>query len=230
MCGIVDVAGGPSPSAGTDPDPEWPKRSSGAALDALTVIDGALCALDRLEIRCRDSAGRHVLRWGTGEGAGEESASLGAAADDGPRPAASVVDAGDGRVGFTYRAAAEEPGDNAAHLRRMIADDSRLHRAIGRAGARVTVVGHTRWTGTVPDGKGGDAVALAILHVAVYDRLAGYRPPRIDALVAAVTETEREVAWDIPGRSGGDDRRREPVVAHAERWSAAAHPAPAGRT
>ena len=118
-------------------------------LAAYLAIQVALSAIDRLEVRGRDSAGVHVLV------AGVDTAAL--AAVDGDDELARRADplftdgsvrvAADGVLSFVYKAAAEigELGDNTAHLRAAITSDALLRRAVSTPGARVTVLGHTRW-------------------------------------------------------------------------------------
>jgi len=118
-----------------------------AALAAYLSIQLALSAIDRLEVRGRDSAGLHVLVDGHGlDLSSPEIAGQVAARGDRLFTDASVR-AASGRLGFVYKAAAEigELGDNTAALRRTIITDSLLRRAVQADSAEVTVLGHTRW-------------------------------------------------------------------------------------
>ena len=114
-----------------------------AAIGGYLSIQLALSAIDRLEVRGRDSAGVHVLV--DGHGLELADADLASRADalftDGS------VRIADGRLGFVYKAAAEigELGDNTAALRAAIAADDLLRRALASDAAEVTVLGHTRW-------------------------------------------------------------------------------------
>ncbi len=118
-----------------------------SALAGYLSIQLALSAIDRLEVRGRDSAGLHVLVDGHGldlsspDLAGEVAARDDALFTDGS------VRAPAGRLSFVYKAAAEigELGDNTAALRRTIMADSLLRRALEADTAEVTVLGHTRW-------------------------------------------------------------------------------------
>jgi glucosamine--fructose-6-phosphate aminotransferase (isomerizing) len=119
-----------------------------AAVAAFTSIQVALSALDRLEVRGRDSAGIHVLV--TGHGLDLTSAAVtallaGRAGD--PLFGSGSVRVTDGKLGFVYKAAAEigELGDNTRVLREAIAADALLHRAVGSPTAEAVVLGHTRW-------------------------------------------------------------------------------------
>jgi len=117
------------------------------ALGAYLSIQLALSAIDRLEVRGRDSAGLHVLVDGHGIDAGdaELEASLVERGDRlFPNGGLRAVD---GALGFVYKAAAEigELGDNTAALRAAIAGDGLLRRAVSAPGCEITVLGHTRW-------------------------------------------------------------------------------------
>ena len=103
-------------------------------------IQVALSALDRLEVRGRDSAGIAVIVSG-----GEPSV---------PKP--EVPDAlgrsgsrwQDGNVSaYVYKTAVEvgELGDNTRALRSALATDGSLRAALARPGARCAVLAHTRW-------------------------------------------------------------------------------------
>ncbi len=118
-----------------------------AAVEAFVAIEVALSALDRLEVRGRDSAGVHLLIDGHGlDLHGAEVASLVAARAD-PLFTSGAVRTPEGRLSLVYKAAAEigELGDNSAALRRAMRDDALLRRALVASTAQVTVLGHTRW-------------------------------------------------------------------------------------
>ena len=109
------------------------------AVAAFTSIQVALSALDRLEVRGRDSAGLHILV-------------TGAALDDAPQARGGLLFTNgamrrlpDGTLSFVYKAAAEigELGDNTAALRAAIAADDVLRAAVQQGEA--VVLGHTRW-------------------------------------------------------------------------------------
>ncbi len=122
--------------------------ASTAAIEAMTSVQLALSALDRLEVRGRDSAGISVLVTGHGLDldAPDLAATLAARGDD-PTYGSGSVRAADGCLSFVYKAAAEigELGDNSAALRSAIAGDGLLARAIATEGAEALVLGHTRW-------------------------------------------------------------------------------------
>ena len=126
--------------AGADP--------SVAALEAFHSVQVALSAIDRLEVRGRDSAGLHLLVRHHGLDLDEPAIgrSIDARAAD-PLFGSGSVRATDGELAFVYKAAAEigELGDNTAALRAAIRDDALLHLALAHDDAEVMVLGHTRW-------------------------------------------------------------------------------------
>ena len=122
--------------AGTDARP--------ATIAGMHAVQIALSALDRLEVRGRDSAGLHVLV----ENHGLDVASLPEPGRlDDPLFTSMAVRTPDGHVAFVYKAAAEigELGDNTRALRAAIRADELLHLALAAEDAHVTVLGHTRW-------------------------------------------------------------------------------------
>jgi glucosamine--fructose-6-phosphate aminotransferase (isomerizing) len=126
--------------AGTDP--------SVAALEAFFSVQVALSAIDRLEVRGRDSAGLHLLVRHHGLDLAEPAIARLIDA----RNADTLFGSGSVRVtgtelAFVYKAAAEigELGDNTAVLRTAIRDDGLLHLALAHDEAEVMVLGHTRW-------------------------------------------------------------------------------------
>lgn len=129
--------------AGDDPGP--------AALEAFRAVQVALSAIDRLEVRGRDSAGIHVLvhdpAFDASDPAQAEVAAEIAARNADGLFRSGAVRFGPGWIGFVYKAAAEigELGDNVRALRRAVAADTLLRRALVGDRPRVTVLGHTRW-------------------------------------------------------------------------------------
>ena len=118
------------------------------ALHAYLSVQQALSAIDRMEVRGRDSAGFAVLVWGT-----DLSSVLSAHAPEirergsDPLFTNNSVRTSAGNLVFVYKAAAEigELGDNTRRIRAAITGDGVLRSAVSLPGARVTVVGHTRW-------------------------------------------------------------------------------------
>jgi glucosamine--fructose-6-phosphate aminotransferase (isomerizing) len=123
--------------------------SSGrAAIEAFTSVQVALSAIDRLEVRGRDSAGLHLLV--RGHQLDLESTGISALLDrraTDPLFRSGAVRAPEGMLAFVYKAAAEigELGDNTRALREAITSDELLHLAVAADTAEVTVLGHTRW-------------------------------------------------------------------------------------
>jgi glucosamine--fructose-6-phosphate aminotransferase (isomerizing) len=118
------------------------------SVEAFLSIHQALSAIDRLEVRGRDSAGLHVL-------VHDHALNL-----DDPVIAAEIdrrsgdlnfgtgsVRVVDGVLSIVHKTAAEigELGDNTAVIRQAFADDALLHAALANETARTLVLGHTRW-------------------------------------------------------------------------------------
>ena len=107
----------------------------------------ALSALDRLEVRGRDSAGLHVSVVGHGVPRDDQSQTpLGDRLDNRLFTNGAVRESS-GQLCFVYKAAAEigELGDNTRALRESIREDDLLRRALDREEAEAVVLGHTRW-------------------------------------------------------------------------------------
>ncbi len=131
---VADLAG---------PDP------SRSAIEGFASVQAALSAIDRLEVRGRDSAGLMVLVHGHGLdlGAPALAALVAGRASDHLFTGGAVRVTPEGHLSLVYKAAAEigELGDNTRVLRDAIRADALLHRALAAEGAEVTVLGHTRW-------------------------------------------------------------------------------------
>jgi glucosamine--fructose-6-phosphate aminotransferase (isomerizing) len=118
------------------------------AIEGYASIQVALSALDRLEVRGRDSAGLHVLVRGHNldlDAPGPRALLERRAAD--PLFRSGAVRVADGCLSFVYKAAAEigELGDNTNALRATIVADELLRLALSSDDADATVLGHTRW-------------------------------------------------------------------------------------
>jgi len=124
------------------------RDASDAAVAVFTSVQQALSALDRLEVRGRDSAGLHLLVRGHGLdlGAPDLAGALAARASD-ALFGSMAVRTPDGNLSFVYKASAEigELGDNTRALRSAIAGDQLLRRAVAAPTAEAVVLGHTRW-------------------------------------------------------------------------------------
>ncbi len=124
------------------------RDASLGAVAAFLAIQQSLSAIDRLEVRGRDSAGIHVLVWNHALDL-DEPAVRSAIVDRNQDPtfqSGSVRVSGD-VLSFVYKAAAEigELGDNTRVLRTAVAGDDLLRRAVASSEVRVSVLGHTRW-------------------------------------------------------------------------------------
>ena len=126
----------------------WGGTPPAAAVQGLWSIQAALSALDRLEVRGRDSAGLQVFVRGALLDAGADGAGgahAGRLSD--PLFGAGAVRSTPDGVAFVYKTASEigELGDNTGALRSQMRQDSLLRWALCADGAEVTVLGHTRW-------------------------------------------------------------------------------------
>ena len=124
-------------------------RDAGAAAVAgYLAIQQALSAIDRMEVRGRDSAGVHVFVWGHGLDAADPAVqSLLARRTLDPLFQSGSVRLAGPCLSFVYKAAAEigELGDNVKALRAAVHADDLLRLALSSPTARVSVLGHTRW-------------------------------------------------------------------------------------
>jgi glucosamine--fructose-6-phosphate aminotransferase (isomerizing) len=118
-----------------------------AAIEAFGSVQSALSALDRLEVRGRDSAGLQIV-------VSDHALDLAAPAVRAQLRARSdalfrngSVRAANGHLCFVYKAAAEigELGDNGRALRAAIRGDELLRAALAGERAQAIVLGHTRW-------------------------------------------------------------------------------------
>jgi len=117
-------------------------------LAAYLAIQQAFSALDRLEVRGRDSAGIHLFVHGHGLDLSDPAlhAAIRERAQDPTFQSGSVRAVGN-VLSFVYKAAAEigELGDNTRVMRAAVASDQLLRRAVAASSARTSVLGHTRW-------------------------------------------------------------------------------------
>lgn len=126
--------------AGRDP--------SVSAIRGYMAIQQALSALDRLEVRGRDSAGIHVFVTGHGLNRSQtDIASMCAGREEDTLFGSGSVRWAGSTLSIIYKAAAEigELGDNTRVLRAAILSDPLLRRALSSPSAMVSVLGHTRW-------------------------------------------------------------------------------------
>ncbi len=122
--------------------------ASPSAIAAFHSIHLALSALDRLEVRGRDSAGLHVLvRDHSLDLADPTLRRMVAERVADPLFCGGAVRVVGTALSFVYKTAAEigELGDNTAALRRQIRNDGLLRLAVRPSGAGALILGHTRW-------------------------------------------------------------------------------------
>ncbi len=119
-----------------------------AAYSGYLAIQQALSAIDRMEVRGRDSAGVHLFVWDHGLDAADPAvaAALSTRSQD-PLFANGSARLVGGCLSIVYKAAAEigELGDNTRALRRAISSDRLLRLALAAPDAKLSVLGHTRW-------------------------------------------------------------------------------------
>ena len=118
------------------------------SLEAFLSIHQALSAIDRLEVRGRDSAGLHVLVHDHALDLDDPviAAEIDRRSGD-PNFGTGSVRVVEGVLSIVHKTAAEigELGDNTAVIRQAFADDALLHAALANETARTLVLGHTRW-------------------------------------------------------------------------------------
>ncbi len=131
---LVDELAGPDPTL--------------SATETFLSVQQALSALDRLEVRGRDSAGLHLQVRGHALDLGS-AATRAALADRAADPLfqSSSVRVVEDHLSFVYKAAAEigELGDNTRAIRQAIRSDQLLRQALQNDRASTVVIGHTRW-------------------------------------------------------------------------------------
>ncbi|MEY3805359.1 MAG: putative glucosamine-6-phosphate synthase, partial [Actinomycetota bacterium] len=124
------------------------RGASQSSLAGYLSIQQALSAIDRMEVRGRDSAGISVIVSSPQlENAPVElREAMSQRANDPLFTNGSVRFSGTTAV-FVYKAAAEigELGDNTRYMRATVAADDLLRRVLGLHDARTSVLGHTRW-------------------------------------------------------------------------------------
>jgi glucosamine--fructose-6-phosphate aminotransferase (isomerizing) len=130
--GVRSLAGG-----------DVPHLAAAAAFSSLQI---AFDALDRLEVRGRDSAGVSVVLSGI-DPERQDLRMLRAGRDGDPLFQDGSVRVADGRLVIVYKHAAEigELGDNTAALRASARGDRLLQAALRDANVQALVLGHTRW-------------------------------------------------------------------------------------
>lgn len=109
------------------------------------AVDRVLTAIDRLEVRGRDSAG--VSIWVQLDPSDLNAAGSATFERQDPLLKSGSVRRFPSGLAFVYKRAAVvgKLGDNVAQLRASIRQDKQLHFALARPSARVSVLAHTRW-------------------------------------------------------------------------------------
>ena len=123
-------------------------NAGASSLVGYFAIHQALSAIDRMEVRGRDSAGISVLVTSPSFAAlSAELAGLMAGRVSDPLFTNTSVRHNGSTLVFVYKAAAEigELGDTTKHLRDAVSADVLLRAALAIPDARVAVLGHTRW-------------------------------------------------------------------------------------
>ncbi len=119
-----------------------------SSLESYLSLQQAFSALDRLEVRGRDSAGIHLQIRNHSLDLGSDTVvtALAARGADPLFQTSSVRVAGD-HLSFVYKAAAEigELGDNTRELRKAVTSDTLLRQALAGDKATTVVLAHTRW-------------------------------------------------------------------------------------
>ena len=124
------------------------RDSTVAAIAGYLAVQQSLSALDRLEVRGRDSAGLHLFVWNHGFSPSDPVVRrMLAERNTDPLFQNGSVRVSGQCLGFVYKAAKEigELGDNTRALRTPLAADELLRLALSQPEARLTVLGHTRW-------------------------------------------------------------------------------------
>ncbi|MEC8919861.1 MAG: glucosamine-6-phosphate synthase, partial [Actinomycetota bacterium] len=118
---------------------------SDAGLAVLLSAQQALSALDRLEVRGRDSAGLQITVWN--HGIDQHDPEVVARSADPLHRSGSVRLLDGGGLAFVVKASAEigELGDNTAVLRSALVADRLLARALAAPAVQGSLLGHTRW-------------------------------------------------------------------------------------
>jgi len=121
---------------------------SDAAISGFTSVQETLSALDRLEVRGRDSAGLHLFVFDHGiDLENSVMARVIEQRSNDPLFRSGSVRLVDNVLSFAYKEAAEigELGDNTSALRAAIRNDELLQGILSETEANVMVLSHTRW-------------------------------------------------------------------------------------
>ncbi|MEZ5371499.1 MAG: hypothetical protein R2704_01890 [Microthrixaceae bacterium] len=195
--GIVDLMG-------ADPSP--------GALAAGLSLHQALSALDRLEVRGRDSAGIQLLV--TGHDLDLDSSPVRALLEERRMPlfGSGAVRTPEGALSFVYKAAAEigELGDNTASLRAAVLEDELLRLALESPNAWTMVLGHTRWAsvGIISEANAHPQSSEELAAVAALR--AGSNRGDVTPFTTAVLNGDVDNHADLAAAETWSSRRRSP--------------------
>ena len=120
---------------------------SPAGAIALFSLHQALSAIDRLEVRGRDSAGIQLVVHRHDVDLGDPAVAAEIARRNDVNFSSGAIRVEGDSVVFVYKAAFEigELGDNTAALRAAVRSDALLQRLLGAPSVEALVLGHTRW-------------------------------------------------------------------------------------
>lgn len=118
-----------------------------AELTAMFSLHQALSALDRMEVRGRDSAGIEFVISDHGLDLEDPAIVNEIERRSSPLFVHESVSRNNDNLVFVYKAAFEigELGDNTARLRASVINDDLLHRCLEHPDAHALILGHTRW-------------------------------------------------------------------------------------
>jgi glucosamine--fructose-6-phosphate aminotransferase (isomerizing) len=123
----------------------YPGEPSFRSATSYTAIETVLAAIDRLEVRGRDSAGITIWVHLDAAETGSLAGRLEGRADPLFRNGSAVMTSVGACFGYKHAAVVGKLGDNVAALRRAIRRDTDLHDLLARPSAMVSVLAHTRW-------------------------------------------------------------------------------------